>query len=75
MSMLVWAQGIAVFISLSIFVGGVTLVVLGVARELAPETPGKGLALLVMGNTAMAMSGLVIAVVAKLIPHSVDPNQ
>ncbi len=70
--MLRWAQGIAVVISLSIFASGITLVVLGVARELEPNTPGKGLALLVMGSTAMAMSGLVISVAAKLIPHSTD---
>jgi hypothetical protein len=61
------SQWIAIVISACIFITGTAMSIIGAMREAQPNSSGEGLALIVIGGSFMALSGLVVSFAAKLL--------
>jgi hypothetical protein len=60
-------QGIAIYITITVFVIGTWMSIIGALRETSVESPGSGILLIVIGGAFMALSGLVVSVAGKLL--------
>ena len=60
-------QWIVVSICISSAIFGATFATIGAIREAAPNSPGNGLVMIVVGTVALGFSGIGISLASKLL--------
>ena len=60
-------QNIALIITLTIFIVGTAVSIIGAIQEAQTNSPGEGVVLIVCGASMMGLAGLVISVAGKIL--------